>query len=208
MIQLSCENNDEIPPFNVLYQVTFTASWSSSTHPTDFPNNAHFSPMVGMTHNAVVDLFTVDSLATPGIKEMAETGATSPLDDEISLKISRGNALDVFIGSSFDSPGMDIKLFGLEQSHPYISIVSMIAPSPDWFVGLNNLKLYDNGSWVQFMEVDAVAYDAGTDSGNTYAAANSPTSPRQNITKIGTQPIADGNGVVVPLGTFRFERIQ
>ena len=33
------------------YRVTFQATWSAETHPTNFPANPHFSGLVGATHN-------------------------------------------------------------------------------------------------------------------------------------------------------------
>lgn len=38
-------------------------------------------------------------------------------------------------------------------------------------------------------------YDAGTDSGTTFTAANSATQPRENINIITQAPLGDGNGV-------------
>jgi hypothetical protein len=70
------------------YKLTFNATWSSSTHPNDFPSNPHFSGLIGMTHNADIKLFEVDKKATDGIKNMAETGGKSPLSDEIDQLIT------------------------------------------------------------------------------------------------------------------------
>jgi hypothetical protein len=46
---------DNAPPVcSATYGVTFESTWSETTHPTDFPqfDLAHFSPLVGATHNA------------------------------------------------------------------------------------------------------------------------------------------------------------
>ena len=40
------------------YTVSFEAIWSSGTHPTNFPPNPHFSPLIGATHNASVVFWT------------------------------------------------------------------------------------------------------------------------------------------------------
>jgi hypothetical protein len=68
----------------VRYRATFRATWSAATHPSDFPATAHFSPLVGGTHNGQVRLWTEGGIATDGIKDMAERGLTSTLSTEVS----------------------------------------------------------------------------------------------------------------------------
>ena len=41
----------------VRYQVTFARTWSAETHPQDFPLLAHFSPVIGATHNGGFEIF-------------------------------------------------------------------------------------------------------------------------------------------------------
>lgn len=54
-----------------------------------------------------------------------------------------------------------------------MSFVSMIDPSPDWFVGVSRLELcLDNGSWVESKVLDLFPWDAGTDSGPTYIVSS------------------------------------
>lgn len=62
-------------------------------------------------------------------------------------------------------------------------MVKMI-PSPDWFVGVDNLNLCEGGQWKQEVTIDLQPYDAGTDSGFTFSSPNFPTSPPENITKV------------------------
>ena len=33
----------------------------------------------------------------------------------------------------------------MNKDAPYVTVVSMIAPSPDWFVSVRNVQLYKNG---------------------------------------------------------------
>ena len=65
------------------YELTFDATWSEETHPTDFPSNAHFSQPVGGLHNADVTFWEPGGIASDGIEAMAELGATVPLLDEV-----------------------------------------------------------------------------------------------------------------------------
>jgi hypothetical protein len=81
----------------------------------------------------------------------------------------------------------------------------MIAPSPDWFVGVSSLNLLENGQWASNKVVDLYAYDAGTDSGTTYISANSVTSPPVNIYKIQSAHFLVDE-ILQPLGTFTFTK--
>lgn len=50
-----------------------------------------------------------------------------------------------------------------------MSLVTMIGPSPDWFVGLSGIDLCTtNCTWAEEAYYDLFPYDAGTDSGITY----------------------------------------
>lgn len=49
------------PATSVVYQLTFTRSWQNSNFPTNFSNNADFSPIVGLTHSQPNALFKLDA---------------------------------------------------------------------------------------------------------------------------------------------------
>jgi hypothetical protein len=184
---------------NAMYTVTFHATWNAGTHPTDFPANAHFSPLIGGTHNDSVKFWNPGDLASPGIQNMAEKGNISPLDAEIGEAISAGRAEYLLSGSGTSSPGSVSLEFGITSSHPLVTLVSMVAPSPDWFVGVTGLNLYRNGSWID-TTIQLIPWDAGTDDGGTFTSANSPSVPHVNISAI-TVPPFEGTP---PLGTFTF----
>jgi hypothetical protein len=58
----------------------------------------------------------------------------------------------------------------------------MVAPSPDWFVGVNSLDLRDeNGQWHQQFTISLEVLDAGTDSGETYTSEDLDTRPKEAI---------------------------
>jgi len=198
----------ETPITSAEYQLTFEATWSSSTHPTDFPSNPHFSGLIGATHSPRVRLWEEGGLASPGIKNMAETGSKSPLDSEIDSLIDEGSACTKISGAGINpSPGKVSVTLTVSQDCPLVSVVTMIAPSPDWFVGVSGLGLYENGEWVSQKVVDLVPYDAGTDSGTSYNSANLATANPELISKIEGTPFLV-NGSVPPLGTFTFTRLH
>jgi hypothetical protein len=198
----------ETPITSAEYQLTFEATWSSSTHPTDFPSNPHFSGLIGATHSLRARLWEEGGLASPGIKNMAETGSKSPLDSEIDSLIDEGSACTKISGAGINpSPGKVSVTLTVSQDCPLVSVVTMIAPSPDWFVGVSGLGLYENGEWVSQKVVELIPYDAGTDSGASYNSANLATDNPEPISKIEVTPFLV-NDSVPPLGTFTFTRLQ
>ena len=83
VLLLGCSENETVLTtpgldLNARYRLTFNATWSAQTHPNEFPSSAHFSGLIGMTHNGNAMLFTSGEVASDGIKKMAETGNKKP----------------------------------------------------------------------------------------------------------------------------------
>ncbi len=209
MLLLSCEKEKvDTPTEKAVYKVTFNAVWSAETHPVDFPPSPHFSGLIGATHKADDVLFMPNTLATEGIKVMAEVGGKSPLTEEINAYIEKGNAGILLSGGGIgNSPGSAEIEFEIQPAFPQVTLVSMLAPSPDWFVAARNVNLIENGQWVESKTVNVQIYDAGTDAGVTFTAANAAENPPITIQEIQTPPLAT-NGTVAPLGTMVFERMH
>lgn len=205
LLLLACDDNDSCDDGDkIKYKVTLNATWSAYSHPTDFPDDPHFSGLIGTTHNSSIELWQEGQLASPGIQNMAEKGKKSPLDGEIDAFIDDGSALCKLSGDGIGtSPGCVSLTFAIDEDHPLVSLVTMIAPSPDWFVGVSSLSLFENGTWVESKALDLYPYDAGTDSGTTYTSENEVTDPAVNIYEIETAPFIKDSGVQ-PLGTFTF----
>ena len=188
------------------YSVRFDATWSATTHPQDFPGSAHFSGLIGATHDDRVTFWAPGVLASPGIQAMAELGSKTPLDTEVAAAIAAGTARDTLSGGGVGhSPGAVTLDFEIAATHPRVTLVTMIAPSPDWFVGVAGLPLLVNDRWTDSLVVELRGWDAGTDDGTTYTAINAPSTPHVPIF-----PLEDGpfrvNAVVPILGTFTFVR--
>ena len=181
------------------YTVTFQASWSAASHPDQFPPGPHFSGLVGATHDSSVDLWEPGQPASEGMERMAELGSKTVLLDEVAAFGAAAAPLSG--GAVFVSPG-DVSLsFSIDQDRPLVSLVTMVAPSPDWFVGVDGLSLFEGGDWRPCLTVDLFGWDAGTDSGVSYTSANSDTQPPGPIAPL-TAPVTPG----VPLGRFVFVR--
>ena len=189
------------------YRLTFDATWSAATHPIDFPNTAHFSSLIGATHDASASFWREGVPAGQGIQDMAERGRTTPLDQEIEAAVRSGSAERVWIGSGIGASSGSTSLeFEVSQRYPLATFVSMIAPSPDWFVGVSGLPLFQDGRWVDQRRIDLIPWDAGTDSGITFTSPDRDTQPRVGISRILSAPLAPA-GSVSPLGTFTFTRL-
>jgi len=80
-------------------------------------------------------------------------------------------------------PGtITINNVNVDAEFPNISLLTMIAPSPDWMAMIGNQKLTDaSDNWLTSIEIDVYAVDTGTDSGTTSLSGDIDTNPRQDI---------------------------
>ena len=184
------------------YRVTFEGKWTTAATPDGVPGGAHFSPLIGAVHNDQVTFWSEGGMASAGVEYMAEIGGTSTLKSEINTAMP--NALAV-IEQSIASGGtatatVDITL---TTDHPLVTLTSMVAPSPDWFVGVSGLSLLDaQGDWLASHTVDLFPYDAGTEEGTEFSLNNAATSPQGTITSIkGTGKFSNE-----PIATLTFTR--
>ena len=191
---------------SVQYEFEFVAEWSMQTHPTSFPNNPHFSPVIGATHNPLTSLWAPGAIASDGIERMAETGGSTPLRNEVLAMIDDGHA-DQFLslGGIALSPNSLTSTISVNRDHPMLSLVTMIAPSPDWFVGVHGIDLRADGFWVRELVFDLVPYDSGTDAGINYTSANSDLTPHLPIADISNEFPFAGSGRI---GTFRVSLVS
>ncbi|MBT5503797.1 hypothetical protein HN858_02710 [Candidatus Falkowbacteria bacterium] len=168
---------------NAKYKVEFVAEWSAATHPNDYPAGAHFSPFVAYSHNSSTgaNIFTKGETPTPGVEEMSESGKTAILIKEIQNIIDSNFALNQTKGKRIDSPGIDSNELNFSQDFSYITFVSMLAPSPDWFVAAST-NLIENEKWKDKIELKLITYDSGGDDGQELTSKDKDSDPKQNIT--------------------------
>lgn len=190
------------------YEVRFDATWTAASHPLDHPSNAHFSGLVGATHGASYRIFTDGGLATPGLEALSERGAHSPLTEEIAQAIQVGKAGELFESSPlFSFPGTLRATFTADLGHPFVSVAAMVAPSPDWFTGVANVSLRQDGKWIDGMTMTLFVWDAGTDSGTMHKADDADTMPRQSV-RLNAQPQFKDESGLKPVGTVTFTRLD
>ena len=168
------------------YDITFTNYWNDIDH-GPLPSNAHYSKLVGANHNSNVVFLENNSLASIGIENVAEDGVNTNFQNDVTTQKTNGNAEQYINGNSlFLSSGSTIEINGLEvsDSFPLLTLVSMIAPSPDWMLFINSLELRDVSGWKPSISVDLYPYDAGTEEGSTYNMTNLETIPQDVITSL------------------------
>jgi hypothetical protein len=182
------------------YQVRFEVDWSAATHPGAYPANAHFSTLIGASHRHDVSLWQPGVLASPGIKQMAETGGITLLTNQLQTMIAAAQVSALFTGAGPAAPGLGtISQISIDESFPEVSLVTMIAPSPDWFVGVHNVPLIAAGRWQQSVSVSLEAYDSGTDSGAMFVAPDLESVPHVPIALVQEVPLN-----VAPIGRLVF----
>lgn len=163
------------------YDISFQSTWNASEH-SSIPNNAHWSNLVGATHNAPNEFVQLGRNASLGIKNVAELGSNTAFQNEVNTVITEGRA-DQWLQQGF-TPFAAISSATLtdievSEDYPLLTLVSMVAPSPDWFIAVNslNLRTDSNDGWKDTFSIDVFTYDAGTDNGTNYGSSNNPNSP-------------------------------
>ncbi len=219
VLSLSCSSNDDGPPSGngggveqppqASYRITFEPKFTAEFHPNDFPANASFSAPVIIAHDANRHMFSLGSLATPGMELYAEEGDFSTLVSEHNQVEGDAELPNIITGTSSIGPE-EAKEFivAVTPGTTYISFVAKLSPSPDWFVGVDGFDLIDPDNGLKDRaEVTLFALDAGTDAGDTYNAADSPESLTIKQ-KLGLPFSSDPNETGKNLGKLIFERID
>jgi hypothetical protein len=197
-----------VADYTARFEVIFDATWTAQTHPGAWPPGAHWSGPVGGVHNDRVHFWADGETASEGIRIMAELGGQSALLREVQAAITNGNAGFTLSAGGLSSPGQRVIPFpqATTREFPLLTLVSMIAPSPDWFAGVAGLPLMGaDGEWIAEQTVTLYGHDAGTDSGVNFTSADQVTVPRGVVTQFTGYPALIA-GQIVPFGTLTVRR--
>ncbi len=170
------------------YRLTVTNNWTPTTHPIGYPQDAHFSWVGGGTHSGSETFWQLGGISSLGMEQMAETGVTTMLLDEITA--AGGSTLNWRHWFCPDNTMHfncrdTIVEFTADSSQHFLTLVSMVAPSPDWFVGVSGLNLMDaSGDWKTSISIPLAMYDAGTEEGVNPTLTNPETTPFEPIVRI------------------------
>lgn len=195
----------------VEYTIVLKSTWTQDRFPFEYPEagtftGPHFSGLIGASHNPSYSIFAVGSKPTAGLEKLSEEGKHMPLDTEIRSAIQGGSVASlVTSGPLRDFKDSLVATVRVDADHPLLSVVAMIAPSPDWFAGVSNVNLRENGEWVSSRTLDLWAYDSGGDDGATYKAADQDNSPKKLTSQAMDRHFAP-NGRALAVGTVTITR--
>ena len=193
------------PGFAVEYRLEFEGVWSGSqVVGGTLPGGAHFTTLIGATHDAGAPLWEAGGFASSGIENVAELGQTGTLSSEIQARIAAGTAgEEITVIGMGDFPETTDTTFEIDLDDPHVTLLSMIAPSPDWFVGVSDVPLRVANGWVQSLTLELRPYDAGTEEGAGFSLSNPATSPPEPIAPLAGAPFV-GSPVI---GRVHFTRL-
>lgn len=195
------------------YSVTFVPTWNPATFPLDYPithaRGGLLTPIIGATHGPTYRIFSTGRQPTPGLERLSEMGKHDPLDSEIKKAIADGKAgslIEFEMASDGPVHPSVSTEFEIDERNPMVSLVGMIAPSPDWFYGVSNVSLFDGKRWVPRLVIDAYAWDSGGDLGTTYMAEDQDANPKEKTKYADTAHFVQG-GKKTPVGVFVFKLV-
>ncbi|PXF44893.1 Spondin-1 [Gracilariopsis chorda] len=197
-----------------LYRVTFRNLLTPENFGDLIPETGLvFSPLAGASHSNRISFFTIRGFASPQVEQIAETGQNGRFVRLArNLKYSRRGVLSVSAANGPTMPGNTTTLyFFVDCAHPFITMLGMIAPSPDWIVQLNNRPLIRDGEFISGENGTLIAYDTGTDDGREFtspvdASLDMPTEPQQNIAPLVEDETDRFEGRIV--GMFYIQRVK
>ncbi|XP_013383602.1 spondin-1-like [Lingula anatina] len=174
------------------YRMTFQGNWTRQRHPKDFPtghiaNLIHWSNLIGATHGPSYKIWQFGDYASEAVRWVCEYGSPGKLETQFK---QHSSAIRTVI-STHGLWGMSNLMkpvsahFSVSKKHHLMSVLTMFGPSPDWCVGVPSLSLcLPNCTWAGDQTIDLYPWDAGTDSGITYASPNMKTHPQEKIHRL------------------------
>jgi len=175
----------------VEYGCSFVNEWNASRHPKHFPTgdafqSVHWTKPILASHNIHYSMWREGSMASEAVEKLAELGGVS----DILIELMDHGDIDYAIGYDkylyhSTNPNVHFDPIPMTQNRRYISVLSKLAPSPDWFAGHHDFNTVneETNTWYQEFNIPLFPYDAGTEEGSTYVTVNNATDPKQPISK-------------------------
>jgi len=200
VVWLFSDNHEHFDNFPLRqYKVTFKSGWGDSSVPISYPPDPHTGTMFLAVHNASYAPFELNGYATPGVQRSAEFGMSDLIAKEATQGPNARNVFKTYTGPVLMTPGQKDFIIQSNNDNHYLSFVTMIAPSSNWFTGASGIDL----NTVPYgIDIPLYAYDAGTDTGKEFKVL--PKQPR--IPHVPISQIQNGllfpmnNGSTIPFG--------
>ena len=124
---------------------------------TNVTHSINFTPILVASHRRPVSIFEPGSSATEELAAIAEAGDTSLLEQ--TLKNNR-HVIDIGNSGGLLMPGDSVSVVvSAAKGAKYISLVAMMLPTNDGFIGLNSVR----APWHGVDSYLSPGYDAGTE---------------------------------------------
>ncbi|OSX80798.1 hypothetical protein BU14_0032s0056 [Porphyra umbilicalis] len=191
------------------YEVTFYLNWSRKTHPQSYPSNGNFSPATAAAHAPRYQMWAPGAFASAAIKAVAETGDAAPLRAELAAYQAAGHVASWAGAHEPTEDGTETVTLTVtadaSTGATTVSGATMLFPSPDWFTGFHAVPVCKWGRWVTQACGRLTFWDAGTDGGETHAAADAATAPPTTIFSIQNR---DAPAFNTPYGKCRIKKAR
>lgn len=196
------------------YSCRFDNNWSGTNHPAGYPDNAHWSPPVIAAHSKDYSLWKPGEMASAGVVEVAQSGMTGTVNMELDEAAAMGEVGERIQGEVTFNNMVQFQVFDtitLTPSFPFMSAVTMIAPSSDWFSGFYDVKPIDEDAmvWYDEFEIEAAPWDAGSREGEDFVGGGESTNPRMPIMEFTAATVPSSGAFlnaekddVLPMGTW------
>ncbi|WP_062260112.1 spondin domain-containing protein [Endozoicomonas arenosclerae] len=132
----------------------------------------HFTPLLVAAHNESTSLFSAGSTASSNLQAMAEGGDISGLATDlnsVSATVVENPASGLLAPGASTSFQLNT---GQSTTSTRLSVVSMMLPTNDGFIGLSSATLPTTVG--QRMVFNVNAYDAGTEANNELRGSGAP----------------------------------
>ncbi len=161
--------------------VTQAATWDVTI--TNLTNGNHFTPLLVTAHAHDINLFKLGMPASPALEAMAECGDLAPLLATPEVGGEDGDTI-ANPASGLLAPGASTTAM-LNTTEDHLSIVSMLLPTNDAFLGLNSQHIPAGAGTHTFF---VSAYDAGTEVNNEVLSASGDCTPDDTVGMIPNPP--------------------
>lgn len=144
---------------------TFTVSVQNLTQ------GIHFTPVLVAAHDAETYLFQSGEAASTSLQTMAEGGNITPLVTDLGGTAAQyvANPAEGLLAPGATTTTTEINTDGSDNN--YLSVVAMMLPTNDGFIGLNSYKIpTDAGTY----SININGYDAGTEANDEIINGGGP----------------------------------
>ena len=135
-------------------------------------HGSHFTPLLVAAHDNNTHLFQSGSAASAHLQAMAEGGDTSGLITDLDAAGALHDSASSLLGPGESFTSIEIDTDGTDNN--YLSIVGMVLPTNDGFVGVNSWHIPSTPGTYR---MPALAYDAGTEANDELLGLDNAGAP-------------------------------